>query len=110
MRDPHRSSTTGGKLRESRENVVKFHRSVKMVNSIVKKITIFRSKRHKTSNVVKKMSVVKISLKKGKRREIGYTNKGLPLILSVDPTYSPNVKDSILTSAHKKCEIFHFPC
>ena len=36
--------------------------------------------------------------------------QGLPLILSVDPTYSPNVKDGILTSALQKCKIFHFPC
>ena len=34
-----------------------------------------------------------------KYHEIGYANKGLPLILSVDPTSSPNVKDGILTSA-----------
>ena len=58
--------------------------SVKMLwNSFVKKITIFRSKRHKISSVVKK---------------------------GVDPTSSPNVKDDILTSAHQKCEIFHYPC
>ena len=62
-------------------------------------------------------------MKKGERREnqgreklyivkfheIGYANMGLPLILSVDPTSSPNVKDGILTSAHQKCEIFHYP-
>ena len=55
-------------------------------------------------------------MKKGECREnqgrekFGYANKGLPLLRSVDPTSSPNVKDGILTSAHQKCKIFHFPC
>ena len=60
-------------------------------------------------------------MKKGERREnqgrekfdvvkSGYANKSLPPLLSVDPTSSPNVKDGILTSAHQKWEICHYPC
>ena len=54
-----------------------------------------------------------MSWKKGERREnqgrekfdvmkIGYANKGLPLLLSVHPTSSPNLKDGILTPANQK--------
>ena len=96
----------------------------------MKKIKNFRSKPHEISIVVKKcehcenllkkgkgrekkLSVVKIKVVKnlmGKFHEIRYANKGLPLLLSVDPISFPNGKDGILTSAHQKCEIFHYPC
>ena len=38
--------------------------------------------------------------------EIGNVNKGLPQILSVDPTSSTDVKGGVLTSAHRKSDIF----
>ena len=49
---------------------MKFHRSVKISRySIVKKITIFRSKRHEISSVVKKDERRENLLKKGEYRE-----------------------------------------